>query len=269
MSGQSDQPTDSLLSVRNPPPDMSDEEPDFTDAVPGLNETAQKRVQLAQAALDEHWEDVISDMQATAEEYESRGWEVEWTRPGDVTLTTTDEHGDATGVFVITTPGSGYDAAGEFVDGKYTIEQTEVYRAVTDQAVFLVVALLDESSEAAFLFPIYYSLLEWAPLYEEGTIFTRIRHIDGRYWDIGHDDPTLFAPPESEEPDEEPVEEPTEPEDVEPPEPAERPYEDLSECTPEEIAGLSRAELRAYRPDEFEELNEEQLAALDIPRGGY
>lgn len=246
---------------------MSDEEPDFAGP-PGINETAHKRMQIAQAALDEHWEDVISDMQATAEEYEANGWDVEWTRPGDVTLTTTDEHGDATAVFTITTPGSGYEAAGEFVEGDYEVERTEVYRAATEQAVFLVVALIDETAGAAFLFPAYYSLLEWAPLYSEGTVFTRIRHIDGRYWDIGHDDPELFAPPEPEEPTDQAAEDPVEPDDVEPPEPAERPYEELSERTPEEIAELSRAQLRAYNPDEFAELDEEQLAALDVPRGG-
>jgi hypothetical protein len=116
----------------------------------------------------------------------------------------------------------------------------------------------------------YYSLLEWSPTYAEGTVYTRIRKIDGSYWEIGHDDPDLFAPPEHEDTEEEPEEPGRPPEPPDPPEPPieGRSVEDLSELTPEELAEIPTEELRAYDPHEFAELSEEQLAALDVPRGG-
>ncbi|MFB6112094.1 MAG: hypothetical protein ABEJ35_06125 [Halobacteriaceae archaeon] len=236
----------------------------------GLDKDAQQRLQVAQHALEGHWEDVISDMEATAEEFEERGWTADWTRPGDVSIIPDEEYGEDTAVFVVTVPGEAYETAGEFVEGDLSVDQTEIYRAATDEAVFLVVCLLDETAERAFLFPMYYSLLEWFPTYAEGTVYTRIRHIDGRYWEFGHEDPELFAPPEPEE-DEEP-EDPPEgpPEGVgEAPEPPmEGPkYDDLSELTPEELSEIPMEELRAYQPSDFAELNEEQLAALNVPRG--
>lgn len=178
---------------------MSDEEDaDDTVAPDGLDASAQQRLQVEQAALENHWDDVITDMQTTAEEYEDRGWDTDWTRPGDVTIVSDDAYGEQTAVFAVTVPDSGYEAAGRFVEGEYDITSTEVFRAGTEQAVFLVVALLDEDAEQAFLFPMHYSFLEWRPAYGEGTVYTRIRKIDGSYWEIGHDDPELFAPPERE-----------------------------------------------------------------------
>lgn len=237
----------------------------------GVSEPARKRLELAQADLDQYWDDVISDLKATAAEYEERGWDVEWTQPGDVTLTTDEAYGDRAGVFVVTVPGSGYEAAGAFVDGDHEVTSTEVFRATTPQAVFLVVALEDEADEAAFLFPLYYTQMSWSPVYAEGTIYTRIRHVDGRAYDFGHDDPELFAPPEPEDdPEEEDVGAPGGPDDdVEPPEPSVHgaQVEDLSELTPEELSELSLAELRSHNPSEFAALSEEQLAALDVPQG--
>lgn len=115
----------------------------------------------------------------------------------------------------------------------------------------------------------YYSLLEWLPSYAEGPIYTRIRKIDDAYWEFEHDNPELFAPPDSLTAEDEEI--PSEP--PEPPEPPDppiqgRPVEDLSELTPEQLSELSTAELRTYNTSEFAELSEEQLAALDVPRGG-
>lgn len=236
----------------------------------GLDTDARKRIQVAQAALEEHWDDVIADMRATVEAYEDRGWDAEWTRPGDVTIITDEEYGEETAVFLVTVPDSGYEAAGEFVEGEYEVTETELFRAATDEAVFLVVALRDEEAKQAFFFPLYYSLLEWTPVYGEGPIYTRLRKIDKSYWEFEHDNPELFAPPESlMEDDEEEV--PSDPHA--PPEPPEppiegRPVEDLSELTPEQLSELSTAELRTYSTADFAELSEEQLAALNVPRGG-
>lgn len=250
---------------------MSEDEDSENFVAPrGLDTSAQQRLQVAQAALEDHWDDVIADMRTTAEEYEERGWDTDWTRPGDVTIVTDEAYGEDTAVFTVTVPDSGYEAAEAFVDGEYDITGTEVFRAATDQAVFLVVALLDEEAEQAFLFPMYYSLLEWTPTYGEGTVYTRIRKIDGSYWEIGHDDPELFTPPEREDTEDEPEAPGQPPEPPEPPEPPieGRSVEDLSELTPEELAEIPTEELRAYDPHEFAELSEEQLAALDVPRGG-
>lgn len=239
----------------------------------GINDDAQKRLQVAQAALEDHWDDVISDLRATAEELEEQGWDTHWTRPGDVTITPDDAYGEDTAVFSVTVPTPAYEAAGEFVDGEYDVTGMEVYRAATNEAVFLVVVLMDEAAQQAFLYPMYYSLLEWTDVYGEGTVYTRIRNIKGDYWEFGHEDPELFAPPEAEQEDEEEEagDQPGEP--PEPPDPPEPPIEgasveDLSELTPEELSELSQEELRAHRPAEFAELTEEQLAALDVPRGG-
>lgn len=126
--------------------DESEESGDYVSP-PGLDDSAQRRLQVAQAALEDHWDDVIADMRATVEAYEDRGWDADWTRPGDVTIVTDEEYGEETPVFVVTVPDSGYEAAGQFVDGEYEVTETELFRAATDEAVFLVVALRDEKAK--------------------------------------------------------------------------------------------------------------------------
>jgi hypothetical protein len=250
--------------------DDEDEESGDHVSPRGLDTGAQQRLQVAQAALEDHWDDVIADMRATVEAYEDRGWDADWTRPGDVTIVTDEEYGEMTPVFLVTVPDSGYEAAGKFVDGEYEVTETEIFRAATDEAIFLVVALRDEEAEQAFFFPMYYSLLEWLPEYADGPIYTRIRKIDDSYWEFEHDTPELFAPPESATEDDHEEIPGGPPEPPEPPEPPieGRPVEDLSELTPEQLSELSTAELRAYSTSDFAELSDEQLAALDVPRGG-
>ncbi|MFB6105145.1 MAG: hypothetical protein ABEJ57_08750 [Halobacteriaceae archaeon] len=254
---------------------MSDDEPPGEGGVPpGLQHVDPGRISLVEDAIESHWEDVMADLYATAEEYEEMGWDTVTVRPGDVTLTTVDDLGDHTPVFLVTCPQSAWEGIDDLFENEVAFDRAEVFRAAVDEAVFVVVVLEAEAEETAVLYPLYYSLLEWGPAYgqgEDAKVYTRLRHIDGRFHQVEHEDPELFAPPEDLAPD---VEDADQPEDGEEPEVPEEPpgrpevpHESLADLSPEELADLSMEELQAYQPSAFKDLSPEQRAALNVPRG--
>jgi|GEM_PF-526949 len=255
---------------------MSDEQPPGTGGVPpGLRDMDIGNIHLVENAIENHWEDVMADLYATAEEYEEMGWDTVTVRPGDVALTTVDELGDHTPVFLVTCPQSAWEGIDDLFEDGVAFDRAEVFRATVDQAVFVVVVLEAEAAETAVLYPVYYSLLEWGPAYgqgEDAKVYTRLRHIDGRFHQVEHDDPELFAPPEEmgsepEEPGRTDPEADDPPIPEEPPERPEKPHDSLADLSPEELAELSMEELQAYQPAAFRELTPEQRKALNVPRG--
>lgn len=254
---------------------MSDEDPPGQGGLPpGMQDIDPSRIEMVRDAIDDHFEAVMDDLFATAEEYEEMGWDTVTVRPGDVSLITAEDLGDHTPVFAVTCPQSAWEPIDDLFESGVAFDRAEVFRAAIDEAVFIVVVLEAEAEETAILYPLYYSLLEWGPAYgqgEDAKVYTRLRHIDGRFHQVEHQDPELFAPPEDIGPDVETDEDAAEPDEAaipdEPPRRPEKPAESLADLSPDELQELSMEDLQAYQPSAFRDLSDEQLAALNVPRG--
>lgn len=145
-----------------------------------------------------HWEQVVDDMAATADEYEERGWTAHEIHPGDVALIT--EGDGRTGVDLLA-PDNEFDPVAEAFDEAGGFEDAQVFRADTGGTLFLVVALEDEATETAVLFPVYYSPPEHDQFVEmveqEGEIRIHVRPLDERrILTFTNEDVELFLPDE-------------------------------------------------------------------------
>lgn len=149
----------------------------------------------------EVWDDVIEDMEATAETYREEGWEVLAIHPGDV-ASPDGEQGGRWGIDVLV-PGDEFDELERLTEVEsFSFDESEVYRATGPGLVLLVVAILDHDTEVAVIFPAYYdvdqarSMLNRAT--DAGEMRTHLRPLDlENVVTFTHDDPSLFMPPES------------------------------------------------------------------------
>lgn len=150
------------------------------------------------AAVEAVWEDLLSDLAATAEEYRDDGWETLAVNPGDVTALG-GTHGDRVGIDVLV-PDDEYRDLEAWFDAGFAVDDYEVYRSTVGRVVFLLVAVRDETDRRVVLYPAYYaaddnsavSLVETAR--EEGELRTFLRRLSGDYVELTHDDPSLFLP---------------------------------------------------------------------------
>lgn len=128
------------------------------------------------AGYTEFWDDVMADMEATAEEYRDAGWDVLKLHPGDVTPlpnVSTDGSGvevERTG-FDVLLPGDEFAAAQDLLaeadvadgDGE-TFDEYEAYRAQQSDVMFLVVVMKAEAIGQAVAFPLYYNEQQARPM---------------------------------------------------------------------------------------------------------
>lgn len=148
-----------------------------------------------------HWDQVVADMEATAADYEDRGWETLQLHPGDVAVVTPGEYEDRTGLDVLV-PDDEYEQLEAAVDAGVEFDAYQVFKAASGGMVFLLVAMEDRDEETAVLFPAYYQathpdtqeLFELA--HEAGQLHSYLRRLDGMYVVLNHDEPELFEPPE-------------------------------------------------------------------------
>jgi hypothetical protein len=158
------------------------------------------------AGVMAHWDDVMADVAATAEEYREAGWDVTTLHPGDVHplphATVGDDIGDLGG-----DPGtdSDADAADDGTDGdddpefvgldvvvpgdEFTtlervvadasFDEYETYRTRRGGVVFLVIAMQSAGAGRTVLLPVYYATNEARRMAElareRGRLRTRIR----------------------------------------------------------------------------------------------
>lgn len=143
------------------------------------------------AGATEHWETLLSDVAATAEEYRERGWTVLEPVPGDVTVDP-----DLPGFSVLL-------ADNEFEDvtellGESGVDSYRVYLGSAAGVVFAAVALEDTEAERAVLVPLYYThaaLRDLRPAAAEaGRLATRLRTLTGTEFVVEHEDPEPFFP---------------------------------------------------------------------------
>lgn len=99
------------------------------------------------------WEDLLTDAEATAEEYRDEGWETHLLTPGDVTARYDSDVPHGLDVLV---PESEFDLVDRLRE-ETTFESGEVYANTVGPQVFLLVAELSTEAGTALLIPAYYN----------------------------------------------------------------------------------------------------------------
>ena len=149
------------------------------------------------AGATEHWEAMLEDMAATAEEYRDRGWTALELVPGDVTVDP-----DLPGFTVLLADNEFADLTDLLSEG---VDSYHVYRAFVAGVTFALVALEDTEAERVALVPLYYSHARLPTLRSEadatGRLATRLRTLDRTELVVEHDDPDPFFPSDDETPD--------------------------------------------------------------------
>lgn len=142
-------------------------------------------------ALREHWDDLIADASATAEELRADGWEVLELHPGDVTAVSGSRWG-----YDVLVPDDEFETLRSWVETG-SFEDHDVYRAER-ALVFVLVALKDNDRKRAVCCPLYYGYEAVDGLRalaaDEGRVHTHVRRLGGEYVHVSHDDPDLFFP---------------------------------------------------------------------------
>jgi hypothetical protein len=151
------------------------------------------------AGVVANWETIVEDMEVTADEYESAGWEVVQIHPGDVQMVADGTDG-RTGLNLLV-PDNEYREIKTLMESCHGFDDYEVYRNTSDGIVYLVVVSEDHDAEVAILYPAYYrsdstealNVMEHAR--EENQLRTVLRRLSGDYVEFSHENPELFAPP--------------------------------------------------------------------------
>ncbi|ESP87537.1 DUF7529 family protein [Candidatus Halobonum tyrrellensis] len=150
--------------------------------------------------VEEFWEEVTDETEATAAEYRDAGWEVVTLHPGDVTALPTasaDAESDRVGLDVLV-PNDEFDAVEDLV-ADATFDGYDAYRAEEADVVFLVVAMTAAEAGAAVVFPLYYARSEARTMLrraaEAGEMRTYVRPLDDdRRVVFTHRDPENLLP---------------------------------------------------------------------------
>jgi hypothetical protein len=157
----------------------------------------------------EFWEQVVGDMEATANEYADQDWHTLMLHPGDVTpIARTegddeDENGedDVTeyGLDVLV-PDNEFEDLESLLDDGVEFDSFEAFRAMEEGMVYVVVAMEDHDAETAVLYPAYYDVQGAEPMLdaaaESGTMYTFVRTLSEDRIRFTHDDASAFQPPE-------------------------------------------------------------------------
>jgi len=153
----------------------------------------------------EFWEEVVGDMEATANQYADQGWYAFMCHPGDVTpIVHTDDDGEVTeyGLDVLL-PDNEFEDLEDLLDDGVEFDSFEAFSAREEGMVYLVVAMEDHDAEKAVLYPAYYDvqgaqeMLDVAA--ETGTMYTFVRTLSEDRIQFTHDDGGAFQPPASDE----------------------------------------------------------------------
>ena len=148
------------------------------------------------------WDEVVDDMEATAEEYRESGWDPIELHPGDVTALPPDHERFGLDVLVPDDEFETVRAAVEAEDASF--DDVEVYRASTGGTVFLVVAVRDEATSTVALVPAFYGVREAQETLEganeRGELPVHLRTLSNEeIVTFEPDDPTPLFPPGGEE----------------------------------------------------------------------
>lgn len=149
----------------------------------------------------EFWDDIISDMEATADEYEAEGWDTLQLHPGDVTALVPDETDNRFGIDVLV-PDDEFGELEALIEGGVAFDAYEAFRAMADGLVLFVVAMEDRDREVAVLYPAYYDAQNAQGMLtaaeNAGEMRTYVRTLTEEQIEFTHDQPQNFGPPTSE-----------------------------------------------------------------------
>lgn len=145
----------------------------------------------------EYWEEMIGDMEVTAEEYEADGWETVQLHPGDVTPLVPSQDDPRFGLDVLV-PGDEFEAVEELLDGGVSFDAYEVFQASADGLMLFVVAMKDPDAEVAVLYPAYYDIQNANQMLKAaesaGEMRTYVRTLTNEQVEFTHEEPANFAP---------------------------------------------------------------------------
>jgi hypothetical protein len=147
--------------------------------------------------IQNHWDEAMADMEATAEQYRQEGWTVLEVHPGDV-VALGPGRSDRWGLDLLV-PDDEFAELHRWVETEgYSFDSCEVYRGEGGGVVYLVVVMQEAAAERAVLFPVYYEpgrsseLLEAAE--EAGEMRTHLRPLANEpIVTFTQSDPSLFT----------------------------------------------------------------------------
>lgn len=143
-----------------------------------------------------HWNNILSDVTATATEYDENGWESLALRPGHVTPLAGEP--DGRWGFDVLLPDDEFTQLETMVE-QIDISDYELYSREASGGAFLMVVMRAEPDRVALIYPLYYRLgddsisaLE-THAKQAGVIKTHLRRLrNDRRITLQHDDPGLF-----------------------------------------------------------------------------
>ncbi|MFT4905092.1 MAG: hypothetical protein ACI8UR_001660 [Natronomonas sp.] len=141
-----------------------------------------------------HWERVIEDMHATAEQHREEGWETVELHPGDVTVLSRDES-DRFGLDAVV-PGEEFDPLRTAVEER-TFDAYEVFRGETEGVVFGLTVVRSNDGELAVFIPFYYDRREDIEMLQnhDGQLYTHVRQLKNDHIvTFSHVNPEPFFP---------------------------------------------------------------------------
>jgi hypothetical protein len=146
----------------------------------------------------EFWDDIVSDMDATADEYAADGWDTLQLHPGDVTALVPGEDDDRFGIDVLV-PDDEFGELETLLEGDSSFDAYEAFRAMADGLVLFVVAMEDREQEVAVLYPAYYDAKNAQGMLtaaeNAGEMRTYVRTLTNDRIEFTHDEPQNFGPP--------------------------------------------------------------------------
>lgn len=142
------------------------------------------------------WEQVVEDMDATAADYASAGWETVRLHPGDVTVLAGEGPDDRAGLDVLV-PDDEFERLADAVADR-AFDSYDVFRAREEGVVFVLVVLTDADGDVAVFVPAYYELTDVERLQaaaRDGSLRTYVRRLEREaFVEFEHDDPAPFFP---------------------------------------------------------------------------
>lgn len=157
---------------------------------------------LPEGPLREFWDDVLDDLEATAEEYDEAGWTTVTVDPGDVAFRSEDAF-DRFGIELVLGDEEAAAVAEHVTAPDASFDTCSVFQAPVEDVVFLVVVVEDPGREVAILYPAFYdttsedvqATLDLAR--ERREMHTHLRDLGEEHLlTFTHDDVSLFLPEE-------------------------------------------------------------------------
>jgi len=138
------------------------------------------------------WEQVVGDMEATASDLESAGWDTLELHPGDVVIA---QNADEPGIDVVL-PDNEFADLEALVEGGVQFAEYDVFRAGNTGVEYALLVAKDPERETAVLVPLYYRIKDLLEVIEdrEGNLPIYLRVLTEETVLLELTDPDLLVP---------------------------------------------------------------------------